>query len=243
MTANPELSVVLPAYEEEANLKYLLPRLNAVARGLTPSYEILVIDTQTPRDETPAVCREHDVRYLARSEGALYGHAIRTAVKEARGTFVILMDADGSHNPEFLPRLWEHHLDADLVIASRYVAGGRTENPAVLILMSLMVNVVFRLVLGLKCHDVSNSFRLYRGDDFRGLRLECDHFDIVEEILVKLTTLHPGYRVKEVASCFEKRKAGKTKRNLFTFALGYGITLLRMMRLRREAQRQRANEI
>ena len=44
MTANPELSIVLPAYEEAVNLKHLLPRLNAVARGLPPSYEILVID-------------------------------------------------------------------------------------------------------------------------------------------------------------------------------------------------------
>jgi dolichol-phosphate mannosyltransferase len=244
MTASrPELSIVLPAYEEAANLKQLLPRLNAVARGLTPSYEILVIDAQAPRDETPAVCREHGVRYVARGEGALYGHAIRTAVKEARGTFVVLMDADGSHNPDFVPRLWEQRLDADLVIASRYVAGGKTENPAVLILMSLMVNVIFRLVLGLKCYDVSNSFRLYRGDDFRALRLKCNHFDIVEEILVKLITPHPGYRVKEVAFLFEKRKAGKTKRNLFTFALGYGITLLRMMKLRREAQSKTANHL
>jgi dolichol-phosphate mannosyltransferase len=142
-----------------------------------------------------------------------------------------------------VPRLWEQRLDADLVIASRYVAGGKTENPAVLILMSLMVNVVFRLVLGLKCYDVSNSFRLYRGDDFRALRLKCNHFDIVEEILVKLITPHPGYRVKEVAFLFEKRKAGKTKRNLFTFALGYGITLLRMMKLRREAQSKTANHL
>jgi len=241
MTAPPELSIVLPAYEEAANLTHLLPRLKAVARGLTPRCEILVIDAQAPRDETPAVCREQGVRYLARGEGALYGHAIRTAVKEARGTFVVCMDADGSHSPEFVARLWEQRLEADLVIASRYVAGGQTENPAALILLSLLVNVVFRLALGLKCHDVSNSFRLYRGDDFRALRLKCNHFDIVEEILVKLMTLHPGYRVKEVAFCFEKRKAGKTKRNLFTFALGYGITLLRMMKLRRETQRQKAN--
>lgn len=243
MPLNPELSVVLPAYEEAANLKCLLPRLNAVARELTPSYEILVIDAQSPRDETPAVCGEFAVRYLARTGGSMYGHAIRTAIREARGTFIIIMDADGSHAPEFLPRLWEQRADADLVIASRYVAGGRTENPAVLILMSLTVNVLFRLALGLKCRDVSNSFRLYRGQDFRELRLKCNHFDIVEEMLVKLTTLHPGYCIREVPFCFEKRKAGKTKRNLFTFALGYGITLVRMMRLRREARKQRAGKV
>ena len=86
---------------------------------------------------------------------------------------------------------------------------------AVLIFMSLMVNVVFRLALGLKCYDVSNSFRLYRGDDLRTLQLKCDNFDIVEEILVKLTVARPGYRIKEVPFVFEKRKAGKTKRNLW----------------------------
>ncbi len=238
-TADPELTIVLPAYEEAENLKHLLPRLRTVASDLTSRYEILVIDAQTPRDDTPAICRELGVRYVARTGGALYGHAIRTAVQEARGANVVLMDADGSHNPDFVSRLWQDRANADLVIASRYVPGGSTENPAVLILMSLMVNVVFRLALGLKCHDVSNSFRLYRGEDFRALRLKCNHFDIVEEILIQITTLHPGYRVKELPFRFEKRKAGKTKRNLFTFALGYGITLLRMMKLRREAERQK----
>jgi hypothetical protein len=63
------------------------------------------------------------------------------------------------------------------------------------------------------------------------------HFDIVEEILVKLITLHPAYRLKEVPFYFEKRKAGKTKRNLLTFALGYFVTLLRLMKLKREAKK------
>jgi dolichol-phosphate mannosyltransferase len=101
--------------------------------------------------------------------------------------------------------------------------------------------VVFRLALGLKCYDVSNSFRLYRGADFRALRLTCNHFDIVEEILVKLLATHPGYRIKEIPIVFEKRKAGKTKRNLVTFAMGYFITLARMVKLKRETLKQRKN--
>jgi dolichol-phosphate mannosyltransferase len=235
----PQLSIVLPAYEEARNLEALLPQLHEIAGKLASSYEILVVDTDTPRDDTPAVCGRYQARYVPREGGTLYGHAIRTAVKQARGEFVVLMDADGSHNPRFLRDLWEQRASADLVIASRYVSGGRTENPALLIFMSLAVNVVFRLVLGLKCRDVSNSFRLYRGADFRALSLQCNHFDIVEEILIKLITLHPGYRVKEVPCVFEKRKAGKTKRNLFTFALGYLATLLRMVRLKREALKHR----
>jgi len=229
---------VLPAYEEAANLDVLLPQLHAVAKSLTASYEIVVVDTESPRDATPDVCRKHAARYIARREGNLYGHAIRTAVAEARGKFIVFMDADGSHNPNFISSLWQHRNEADLVIASRYVRGGKTENPAVLIFMSLTVNYVFRFFLGLNCLDVSNSFRLYRGDDLRALRLGCNHFDIVEEILVKLVFAHKNYRVKEVPFVFEKRKAGKTKRNLLLFALGYVVTLLRLLKLKYEARRE-----
>jgi dolichol-phosphate mannosyltransferase len=229
---------VLPAYEEAANLDVLLPQLNAVAKSLTPNFEIIVVDTELPRDSTPDVCRKHAARCIARREGNLYGHAIRTALVEARGKHVVFMDADGSHNPAFLPSLWQHRHDADLVIASRYVSGGRTENPAVLIFMSHTVNYVFRFFLGLKCFDVSNSFRLYRGDDLRALRLKCNHFDIVEEILVKLVFSRRAYRLVEVPIVFEKRKAGRTKRNLLLFALGYAVTLLRLLKLKHEARRE-----
>ncbi len=229
---------MLPAYEEEANLEMLLPLLRQSATALGVTWEILVIDTQQPHDRTPEVCRKNGVRYVPREQGPLYGHAIRTALREVKGQSVIFMDADGSHNPAFLPSLWEHRENNDLVIASRYIEGGKTENPAVLIFMSLMVNVAFRMALGLKCHDVSNSFRLYRGDDLRALRLRCNHFDIVEEILVKLAMARPGYRIKEVPFVFEKRKAGKTKRNLLLFALGYFVTLVRLMKMKREARSQ-----
>ena len=228
---------MLPAYEEAANLENLLPQLHQEAKAIGASYEILVIDTQEPRDDTPAVCLKHAVRYIPREEGPLYGHAIRTALGQARGKYVVFMDADGSHNPSFLPSLWKQRESADLVIASRYIPGGGTENTAVLIFMSLMVNVVFRLVLGLKCYDVSNSFRLYRGDNLRALRLKCNHFDIVEEILVKLAFSHRGYRIKEIPFVFERRKAGKTKRNLLFFALGYFITLVRLLKLKSETRR------
>ena len=229
---------MLPAYEEAENLSLLLPQLHAVADSMAGNHEILVVDTETQRDATPEICRQHNVRYVARRGGNLYGHAIRTALAEARGKYVVFMDADGSHNPKTLPALWRFREEAELVIASRYVPGGETENPAALIFMSLTVNYIFRFFLGLKCFDVSNSFRLYRGDDLRALRLKCNHFDIVEEILVKLVFAHGQYRVKEVPFVFEKRKAGKTKRNLLLFAVGYVVTLLRLLKLKHDARRE-----
>jgi dolichol-phosphate mannosyltransferase len=232
-----ELSVVLPAYEEAANLDQLLPALNSELSGLGIAHEIVVVDSAEPRDETPAVCHRHGARHIPRVGGSLYGHAIRTAQREARGRHIVLMDADGSHGPAFVRRLWEHRDTADLLIASRYVSGGQTENPAILIFMSMVVNHVFRLCLGLRCADVSNSFRLYRGDDFRALELVCENFDIVEEILIKLCFSRKEYTVKELPFTFEKRKAGKTKRKLLLFAIGYLQTLARLHRFKRSMRR------
>jgi dolichol-phosphate mannosyltransferase len=227
----------LPAYEEAANLRALLPLLHQVAATLTSSYEILIVDTETPHDDTPAVCRENKARYVPRQGGAHYGDAVRTILRESNGTYIVVMDADGSHHPRYLPQLWGFRKEYDLVIASRYVRGGKTENPFILIFLSLMVNVVFRCVLQLNCYDVSNSFRLYRGAELRALTLECDNFDIVEEILVKLNAGDRPLRLKEVPFTFETRKEGKTKRDLVSFALGYLETLYKLYQIKNQAQR------
>jgi len=237
-TIAPELTIVLPSYQEGANLAELLPQLSRVAQILTDKFEILVVDTRTPLDDTPDVCRQNQATYLPRCGGDMYGDAVRTGIEASRGRYVALMDADGSHNPTFLPKLWEYRSEADLVIASRYVKGGHTENPAILVMMSLLVNVVFRRVLGLKCLDVSNSFRLYKGDDLRLLKLQCFHFDIVEEILVTLSVLRPSYRIHEVPFSFEQRKAGKTKRKLLAFVFSYLFVLWKLYRLKCKARSQ-----
>ncbi len=233
-----ELTVVLPAYEEAASLDMLLPQLASVLKQTGLTHEVIVVDAEHGTNGTEEVCARHCVHYMKRNGGSQYGDAVRTAQEVASGKHVAFMDADGSHNPKFLLDLLQVREESDLVIASRYVAGGKTENPAILIAMSLVVNIGFRLVLGLKCHDVSNSFRLYRGDDFRRLKLECGHFDIIEEMLVKLCLLRKDYRVKEVPFTFEKRKAGKTKRQLWVFALEYGRTLYHLFQLKRKALRE-----
>lgn len=229
---SPDLTVILPSYEEAANLRWLLPEVQVQLKNLGISHEILVVDTERPRDETPDLCRIHGVVYLPREGGPLYSHALKTGIARSKGTWVLTMDADGSHPPNFLPFLWAARNRADLVIASRYVRGGSTENPALLILLSYLVNVTFRVLLGFGCHDVSNSLRLYRGDALRSLHLECRNFDILEEILLKLQLADPKFTLAEIPFTFGTRKHGKTKRDLLAFALGYGATLWRLHRLK-----------
>jgi|GEM_PF-6391070 len=78
-------------------------------------------------------------------------------------------------------------------------------------------------------YDVSNNLRLYRGTQVRQLQLKCNNFDLVEEILVRLIQAVPGSRIKKIPFVFERRKAGKSKRNLTVFALGYLFTLVALI--------------
>jgi len=223
-----ELSVVLPSYLEGENLSLLLPRLHDVLKETGLSYEILVVDTPKEMDNTPDVCRKAGATYVNRAPTECFGDAVRTGLRTSRGEFVIFMDADGSHAPEFLPKLIEHRQNYDVVIASRYIDGGFTENSLALVWMSRLLNLTYSLILGLKYKDISNSFKLYRGQALRELTLKTDKFDIVEEILFKLSQRNRKLRVLEVPFTFRKRMFGETKRSLISFVFSYIVTIIRL---------------
>lgn len=216
-----ELSVVMPAYREAAALRQLLPVLVPAVKALSSQSEIVVADSMQPLDDTEAVCRDYGVRYLRRTGGNEYGDAVRTGIRNSSGRYVLLMDSDGSHNPADIARLWAAREGHDLVIGSRYVKGGHTENPAILIWMSRVLNISYKFAFGLPVNDVSNSFRLYRGEQLRSLELVSKDFDIVEEILIRLVVGPTRATVTEVPVLFERRKAGATKRDLPAFMISY----------------------
>jgi len=229
MTDNKyELSIVLPAYQEEENLRNLLPRLLKTLQTMGVNSEVLVIDTVDPMDMTKEVCEQNGVRYISRRGGNYFGCAVRTGIEEAHGRYVLFMDADGSHPPEFIPELFCFADKYDVVIASRYIDKGKTENSIALILMSRIVNWTFSIVLNLPCKDVSNSFKVYRSKQLKSIKLTCNNFDIVEEILFKLRRAHPLIQFKEVPFVFKKRMFGETKRNLFVFILTYLFTIIKL---------------
>jgi dolichol-phosphate mannosyltransferase len=228
------LSVLLPAFKEADNLRLLLPSLRKVADSLATEPQILVIDSATPLDDTLQVCAENKVMGIPRKGGNNYGDAIRTGISVSTGDYVVVMDADGSHNPEFIRVLWEKRRVADVVIASRYVPGGLTDNPWVLVTMSRILNLAFKAIVGLPVCDVSDSFRLYRGDLWRSLRPTCSHFDVLEEILVEIICNHKSSpdRILEVPYHFESRKCGKSKRNLIAFGFRFLAALYRLRKMR-----------
>lgn len=236
-----ELTVMIPSYLEGESLRDLLPKVKAAAAALTPSYEVMIVDTVAPMDDTAEVCALNQVRYVQRRGGNFYGDAIRTGIAEARGTYLLCMDADGSHNPSYFASMWAKREAWEIVIGSRYAEGGHTENPKILIWMSYVVNLTFRLAFHIAAKDVTNSFRLYRTEILKPLRLESNAFDILEEILIRCVTHSPPARVGEVPVTFERRKAGESKRKLVQFAFGYISTLQKLRKFQQDALREMAN--
>jgi dolichol-phosphate mannosyltransferase len=223
------MSIVIPAYLEEENLRLILPRIQEVLEKMKIAAETLVVDTMTPLDHTRSVCERHSAIHVPRRDGNSYGDAVRTGIEVARGRLILFMDADGSHSPEWIPRLYQEAKDHDIVIASRYVPGGKTDNPRPLIWMSHILNLIYRVVLNIRCHDVSNSFKVYRTDVLKELSLRRNHFDIVEEILVRYLLKKKDARIKEIPFTFKQRMFGKTKRNLINFMFSFYLTLFKLL--------------
>lgn len=229
-----KLTIMIPAYGEAENLRLLLPEIKKTTENLSVPSEIIVLDAESPVDDTQAVCAENRVKWIPRAGGNRYGDAIRTGIRACTGDFVITMDADGSHNPQFIYKLWERRLDADVVIASRYIPGGVTENPWLLVAMSRLLNIAFKLFVGMPVYDISNSFRLYRGDLLRSIEPKYANFDILEEILAKIIwgNFSPPAVIIEIPFRFEQRKYGKPKRNLLVFTAQFVTALFKLRWLR-----------
>jgi len=142
------ISVVLPAYKEADNLKKLLPKIKQTLEDCCGNWEILVVDAENPTgDGTKEVCESCGATYVSRQGGNLYGDAIRTGFKMAQYEYVSVLDADGSHHPEDIKRmLATMEQGSDLVIGSRYMKGGYTDNPFILRFMSYILNVTYRIM-------------------------------------------------------------------------------------------------
>src|SRR2546421_2732507 len=222
------LSLVLPALNEGENLDRVLPELKTALATLGPTYEIIVVDGGSS-DGTQEIVRKHGARLVSQKLPG-FGGAYRAGFEQARGEYVITLDADGSHDPKFLKDLWAARGDGDVVIASRYVQGGAAEMPATRRVMSRILNITFGRGLSLPVHDLSSGYRLYRSAILRELELKATDFDVLEEILIRV--LAAGYRVHEVPFRYRARVSGRSHARLLRFAISYLRTFVAMWRLR-----------
>ena len=208
--------MVVPTYNEAANLAWIVGRL----RAAQPEVDVLVVDDGSPDGtgdladtmaaEDPQVSVVH--RTQKAGLGAAYLHGFRVALD--RGYDVIgEMDADGSHQPEQLHRLLDALADADLVIGSRWVPGGAVVNwPLHRKALSVGGNIYARLALGIPVRDVTAGYRVFRRTTLEKIQLEtvesagyCFQADLAWR------THRAGLRVVEVPIEFVERVRGESK--------------------------------
>ena len=228
------LSVSLLTYKEGENLKVLLPQIKEALGLFDLEYEIVVVDTEKALDDTPAVCEEHGCRYVNQRYPG-FGGAFKTAIECAAYDKFLILDGDGSHPPRYIPdmlRLFANG-DYDVVIGSRYVKGGKTNDSKSSVLMSKILNTVFRIALGIKAHDISTDFRIYRTSQLKQVSLEKENYDVLQEVLLKIKLANGNaLRIGEVPISFEKRLYGESKRRLIPFIISYIKTLIGLLYLR-----------
>ena len=227
------ISVVLLAYKEAENLAFLLPKIKEMLDSLPEPYEILVIDTKEPLDNTSEVCEKFGARYI-NQEFPGFGGAFRTGIKYAEMDKFLILDSDGSHDPKYIPAIYKKFTEenCDLVIGSRYTEGGETNDAKSSIIMSHILNTFFRICLGIKAKDISTDYRLYRTEQIKNVKLENVNYDVLQEVLLRMKQNKPDLRIGEVPISFQKRIYGESKRRLIPFIIGYMKSLIRFTFIR-----------
>ena len=208
--------VVMPTYDEAANLAWIVERL----RRAQPDVDVLVVDDDSP-DGTGRIADElaaadPAVQVLHRTAkgglGAAYLHGFAHAL-EAGYDVIGEMDADGSHQPEQLGRLLEALREADLVIGSRWVPGGSVVNwPLSREALSRGGNLYVRLLLGIGVRDATAGYRLFRRAALEKIDLaSVRSTGYVFQTDLVARTLAAGLTVREVPIEFVERIRGDSK--------------------------------
>lgn len=208
--------VAVPTYNEAQSVEKIVARV----RESVPDAHVLVIDDGSPDGTGKIADRVADLddhvhvlhRTAKQGLGAAYVAGFRWALDRGYDT-VVEMDADGSHQPEELPRLLDALGGADLVLGSRYVPGGRIENwPRRREVLSRGGNIYTQVLLGMPVKDATGGYRAFRAATLRRIDLDdiasqgyCFQVDLVWR------AVRAGLRVVEVPITFVEREEGTSK--------------------------------
>ena len=237
--------VIVPTYNEKENISSLVSAITA----LPVPFDILIIDDNSP-DGTAATVKGMmpsfpNLHLLERPGKMGLGRAYIAGFEWALQRdykYIFEMDADFSHNPDDLVRLWDacENKGADLAIGSRYISGVNVVNwPMGRVLMSYIASMYVRLVTGMKIMDTTAGFKCYRREVLQNIN--PGHIKLVGygfQIEMKFTAWQLGYKIVEVPIIFTDRRAGTSKMSggIFGEAM-WGVLRMKIVSLFRKPRR------
>jgi glycosyltransferase involved in cell wall biosynthesis len=243
VTDAPELSIVLPVYNEGDAVE---PVLRALAAGVSTPHELIVVYDFDEDTTVPVVGRLAGeipgLRGLRNDLGRGVLNAMKAGMAASRGPYVLVSMADGSDEPHIVDRMVAlARSGADVVAASRYMPGGRqVGGPLLKRLMSRTAGLTLHWFAGVPTHDPTNNFKLYARAFLDSVTIESTAgFELALELTVKATLA--GRRVAEVPTTWRDRTAGQSNFRLRKWLPHYlhWYRAAFVGRLRRVAQRRR----
>ena len=229
--------VIIPTYNERENIENII----RAVFGLEKIFHILIIEDGSP-DGTATIVKTlqqefPDCLFMIERKGKLgLGTAYITGFKwalEHSYEYIFEMDADFSHNPNDLPRLYDAcaNQGGDVAIGSRYVSGVNVVNwPMGRVLMSYFASKYVRIVTGLPIHDTTAGFKCYRRQVLETIDLDHIRFKgYAFQIEMKFTAYKCGFKIIEVPVIFINRELGTSKMNSSIFGEAvFGVIKLKV---------------
>jgi len=239
--------VIIPTYKEKDNIEQIILKVFFLEKD----FHILIVDDNSP-DGTADIVRSLMAEFPGRlfmeerkgklGLGTAYIHGFRWALDHGY-EFIFEMDADFSHNPDDLLRLYDavHNKGADVAIGSRYITGVNVVNwPMGRVLMSYYASAYVRFVTGMKIRDTTAGFLCYTAKVLKSIRLDKIRFTgYAFQIEMKFTAWKLGFNIVEVPIIFTDRTIGESKmsKGIFKEAI-LGVISLRWRSLFIKYKRQ-----
>ena len=230
--------VIIPTYNERENIEKII----RAVLGLEKVFDILIIDDGSPDGTSNIVKKLMDNEFSSRLHiiersgklglGTAYITGFKWAI-EHDYDYIFEMDADFSHDPNDLPRLYAacHDEGYDVAIGSRYVSGVNVVNgPIGRVLMSYFASKYVRMVTGFNVHDTTAGFKCYKRRVLETVPLDEVRFKgYAFQIEMKYTAYKIGFKIKEVPVIFVNRREGVSKMSGGIFGEAFfGVMRLRM---------------
>lgn len=218
---NPQVSIILPTYNESQNILGILRSIKESLPG-SVSAQAIVVDDNSP-DGTGRLVEEYlrdmkkrianyTIEVIHRKTKTSLSSAILHGIRHAKGETIVVMDSDFSHPPQIIPKLLEalRHR-CDIAIASRYIRGGRIDGwTAKRRMISRFGTIVAKHGLGIKAADPMSGFFAFKKNLVEGVSFDGVGFKVLMEMLVKVR----GARIIEVPYTFRDRELGKSKMSI-----------------------------
>lgn len=232
--------VIIPTYNEIENIESIIRAVLSQHK----SFHVLIIDDNSPdhtADKVVMLQEEYGNRLFLEKRaqkaglGTAYVHGFKWALKN-NYDFIFEMDADFSHNPNDLEKLYDacHFGDADLAIGSRYVTGVNVVNwPLSRVLLSYFASVYVRMITGMKIHDATAGFVCYKRKVLESINLDKIRFvGYAFQIEMKYRTYCKKLAISEVPIIFTDRTKGQSKMsNSIIVEAVFGVILLRLKKV------------